>query len=160
MELDRLRINVVTSKVSFSLKKLGFIPIKGELSGLTGKVHFDKTNLRGSSFDVTLNTSTVHTNNKQRDEHLRKEDFFFVTTYPLIAFKSSSVHEENGIFLAKGNLSLLDTTKEIQIPFTFKDGVFKGECSLNRLDYGLGKKFPTFFIGQTVQIFIHCETEL
>ena len=159
MGLMRLKISPKQSKVLFEVKKLGFLTIKGGLSELKGSINFDPDDLNNSSFDIAVSTSTIDTNNKQRDEHLRNKDFFNVTEHPVIAFISNAISASNGHYTVKGNLSLLQTTMEIQIPFTLKDGVFSGAFSLNRLDYHLGSKFPAFFIGKTVQVFIHCETE-
>ncbi len=47
-------------------------------------------------------------------------------------------------------------TKEVIIPFTFENNVFSGDFSINRLDYHLGQKFPTFVVGKAIQISINC----
>ncbi|MEM6698578.1 MAG: YceI family protein [Bacteroidota bacterium] len=155
-----IKIKVAESKASFSVKKVGFLNVTGELSKINGTIHFDPDNLSSSTFDISVPTATINTNNEKRDEHLRKEDFFSVEQYPEITFKSTSVRKANGQFTTTGNLTLLGVTKAIEIPFTFKDGVFEGNFSLNRLDYALGKKFPAFFIGKTINVSIHCKTNL
>ncbi|MEM8899374.1 MAG: YceI family protein [Bacteroidota bacterium] len=158
MAPERLKIDVVNSAISFSLKKLGFLTVKGTFSGLGGSILFDEDEVENSSFNVSVNTSTIDTKNDNRDEHLGGEDFFYIKEFPAITFTSISVNHENGQYLATGRLTILETTKEISIPFTLKEGVFEGGFSLKRLSYGLGKKIPSFFVGNTVYVSIHCKT--
>ncbi|MEN1786206.1 MAG: YceI family protein [Bacteroidota bacterium] len=157
MELQGLAIVVAESSATFRIKKLGFMTVNGDLPNIDGKIHFDPTDVSNSSFDIRVPTSGINTNNEKRDEHLKTQDFFAVEQYPEITFKSTSVEEESGQFSTTGNLQLLGKTKEINIPFSFNDGVFEGNFSLNRLDYALGTKFPSFFVGKTVQINIYCK---
>ncbi|MEM8909453.1 MAG: YceI family protein [Bacteroidota bacterium] len=158
MASNNLSIKPGESRVAFSIKKLGFFTVKGNLSELNGTIRFDENDLSNSVFNITVRTSTIDTNNEKRDEHLKNQDFFNVTKHPTISFVSTFVGQENGNYFAKGQLSILETTKEISIPFSFKAGVFEGHFSVNRLNYGLGKQFPSFFVGKRVQISIVCKT--
>ncbi len=152
-----LKIDVNTSTANFSVKKIGLLTVKGSLSDLNGTIIFDENDLNSSSFDVNANTATINTGSEKRDEHLKSEDFFFVKNYPSIRFKSTSIKATNGTYQAIGNLTILETTKEITIPFTFENNVFSGSFSINRLDYNLGKKFPTLVVGKNIQISINCK---
>lgn len=152
-----LKIDANASAADFSVKKFGILTVKGSLSDLNGTIIFDKNDLNNASFDVSANTATIDTDHEKRDEHLKSEDFFFVKNYPKISFKSTSIKKENDTYQAIGNLTVLETTKEVSIPFTFENNVFSGSFSLNRLDYSLGKKFPTFFIGKNIQVSINCK---
>ncbi|MEM9986858.1 MAG: YceI family protein, partial [Bacteroidota bacterium] len=102
-------------------------------------------------------TAQISTDNPKRDEHLRSQDFFAVDQYPSISFKSSSIDKRGDGYLVRGHLTILDATQEILIPFSFNSDTFKGQFVLNRLDFGLGKKFPTFFISNAVEVSIDCK---
>jgi polyisoprenoid-binding protein YceI len=142
------------SQVSFEVKKLGLLTIKGTIADLTGEVAFDKDALEQAHFKVDVGTSTIDTGGAKRDEHLKGEDFFHVNDHQKISFQSTSVKKINDSYQATGKLSILGVTKDVSIPFSFSDGVFTGNFTINRLDYKLGKKFPAFFVGNTVQISI------
>ena len=159
MTVQQLQIDNLNSKATFSLKKLGFITVNGTLTNLEGQIKFDAEDLQNSSFDVTVQVKTISTGNVKRDDHLKNEDFFHTEKYPKINFKSSSIKNNNGIFLMSGQLSILETSKEVQIPFTFKNDTFSGEFSINRLDFNLGKKMPGFIIGKNIQIGIECKVK-
>lgn len=136
------------------------LTVKGSLPDLSGTIRFNPDDLAASLFDISIGTSNIDTDNEKRDEHLRNEDFFHVAEYPKISFKSTSIHKENSSFLVKGNLTILETSKKISIPFDFDSNTFTGQFSLDRSDYGIGKKFPGFFISKNVQISIKCKTTL
>ena len=157
MAKDKIEIDSPNSTVSFSVKKLGLLTVKGQISDLDGEIEFDKEDLDSSSFNVSIGASTIDTGNQKRDEHLKSKDFFFVKEHPKISFISTSIVEKEGKYQVKGNLTMLETTKEVSIPFTFINKVFSGEFSLNRKDYKLGAKFPALIVAKTIQISINCK---
>lgn len=158
MPTKNLSIESTDSAVSFTVKKLGFLTIKGTLSDFTGTLAFDPTDLANSSFEVCVSTASINTGNPKRDEHLRSQDFFSSEEHPTICFKSSSIQPHEEHYKAIGKLSILNTSQEIAIPFQVQEGTISGEFSLNRFDYGLGSKFPAFFIGKTIHVSIDCKT--
>ena len=159
MTLKALEIDTSQSKVSFHIKKLGFLTIKGTLADLQGTIAFDKNDLENSNFDVSVSPITIDTGNIKRDEHLKSNDFFYVKEFPKISFQSTKILKEKNHFLAIGQVAILNTSNEVSIPFSYENSLLKGAFSLNRLDYDLGKKFPTFIVGKTVQISINTKTK-
>jgi polyisoprenoid-binding protein YceI len=157
MTTKSLSIDNSSSEVFFSVKKLGFLTIKGTISGFKGTIAFDQSDLSNSSFDVCVSAKTITTGNPKRDEHLKSKDFFSIEEHSTICFKSSTIKSQNGQYIAIGKLSILNIIQEIEIPFQYQEGVFKGLFSLNRLDYNLGSKFPAFIVGKTIQVSINCK---
>ncbi len=132
------------SKVHFVIKNFG-IKTGGDFSGLKGTVKFDPKNPAASSFDVTVNSSTIDTDNNSRDGHLKKEDYFDVKKYPTIHMVSTKIQGtvKQGRYQFTGNLTIKSTTKPIAFQFVAeeKDGgyVFTSDAiNLNRRDYGVG----------------------
>ncbi|MEO0341567.1 MAG: YceI family protein [Bacteroidota bacterium] len=156
MATETQPINSAKSKASFSVKKVGVLTIKGNLSEMSGQITFDPNDLANAGFNVCVNTATIDTNNPKRDEHLRAADFFDVEKHPTICFKSTSVTGSSDQYTAKGTLSLLEKTQTVDIPFTYSDGNFSGQLMLNRFDYGLGTKFPSLIVGKNIEIKIEC----
>ena len=78
------------SKIEFSIKNFG-INTKGSFSGLKGDILFDDKNPSSSSFNVSVDASTIDTDNNMRDSHLKKEEYFNVEKYPAITFTSSKI---------------------------------------------------------------------
>lgn len=152
MAIQHAIIDTSTSKVTFSVKKLGFLRVKGTMANFQGNVSFDENDLENSNFNVSISAITVDTGNANRDEHLKSIDFFYVKEFPKIHFQSTAIKKENKQYVVLGNLTLLKKSNLVSIPFTFQDGILNGHFFLNRLDYGLGIKFPAFIVGKTVNI--------
>lgn len=131
------------SKVHFVIKNFG-IRTGGDFTGLKGSIVFDPNALNTSSFNVTVNSNTVDTDNGTRDKHLRKEEYFNVEKYPLIRFVSTKVTKSTvaGRFYVFGNLTIKDVIKPIEFGFSAKavsgGYEFNGDFEINRRDFGVG----------------------
>lgn len=84
-------INSKKSIVKFSIRNMKLNTVNGTFTGMKGNVVFDENNLENSSFDVSIPTETVNTENKKRDAHLKNADFFYVEKYPEIQFVSTTI---------------------------------------------------------------------
>lgn len=153
------------SKVTFEIGNLGLSSVEGTIEGMKGTVKFDPASLSTSTFDVTVSPSTIDTDNDKRDEHLKNEDFFDVKKYLTIHFVSKEIKKKGNEYVAIGNLTILQTTKQIELPFTVtKEGSktkFEGEIEVNRFDYNLAVEAysGTFMVGETAEVKIICVVE-
>ena len=155
-------IDPARSIVEFKVSNMGFMTVSGTLGGMKGTVNFDTDNLKDSFFDVSVDPTTINTNSKKRDDHLKEEDFFNVAEFLAIRFISSEIIKTPEGLVAKGTLSLRGETRNIAIPFTQRqepgETIFKGEIQIDREDYKLGtdKYSGAFMIGSTVEVTINC----
>jgi len=131
------------SKVHFVIKNFG-IKTGGDFTGLKGNIKFAPENLAVCSFDVTVDAATINTDNESRDGHLKKAEYFDVTTYKTIHFKSTKVVLSSvaGRYYMFGDVTIKGVTKPVEFGFsaTPKNGgyVFEGEFGINRRDFGVG----------------------
>lgn len=149
-------INKDKSNVAFSISNMKWKTVDGTFSNMTGKVEFNESKPEEAKFEVCVDASTVNTDNKKRDEHLKSADFFHVEKYPKICFTSSSVTKSKDGYLAKGKLTMHGVTKDVEINFTYKDKKFEGTLDVNRLDYKVGVETGGFTIGETAKLKIVC----
>ena len=49
---------------------------KGTFGQFDGSIELDEENLENSSFNATIQTASIDTENEKRDKHLRSADFF------------------------------------------------------------------------------------
>jgi polyisoprenoid-binding protein YceI len=132
------------SKVHFSIKNFG-IKTGGQLSGLKGEILFFTTDLTACSFNVSVDASTVDTDNSSRDRHLKSE-YFDAEKYAEITIASTKIDKtnktESGFYYFTGTLTMHGITKPISFPFHIEKVndtyLFTGEFEINRLDYGVG----------------------
>ena len=131
------------SAVAFEIKNLGF-NTKGSFKGLDGRIVFSPNDPSKTSMDVTVDATTVNTDNEMRDSHLKKESFFDVEKYPKIRFVSTSCSgpDKSGHYTLSGKLTIKNTTRDMNFSFVAApmgdDYIFKGDFQLNRKDYGVG----------------------
>ena len=131
------------SSVKFHIRNFGF-GVTGGFTGLSGKIQFDPAHLGDAVIDVSVDASTVNTDNSMRDEHLRRPDYFDAQKYPRIRLVSATVSQgsKKGVFLFTGKLMLKNHVKDLSFPFTADaEGGgyhFKGGFSINRKEFEVG----------------------
>lgn len=131
------------SKVHFVIRNFG-IKTGGDLSGLKGSIKFDMSSVQTWAFDVSVESSTINTDNDTRDGHLKKAEYFDAKKYTTIHLISSKIQttDKAGVYLFVGSLTIKGVTKPIQFPFKVnksKDGyLFTGDFEINRRDFGVG----------------------
>ncbi len=135
------------SKVHFIIKNFG-IKTGGELSGIKGEIFFFTSDLAACRVNVSVDASTVDTDNGSRDGHLKDSEYFDVEKYPVITINSTKIDKTNkteaGYYYFTGTLTMHGITKAIAFPFKAEkindDYLFTGEFEIDRLDYGIGDK--------------------
>lgn len=131
------------SSVKFKIKNFG-LTVDGTFKGLQGNFNFDPNNLTTATFEASLDANTINTGNNSRDNHLRKDEFFGVKTYPRIKLVSTKIGNSSkaGSYVMNAKLTIKNVTKDISFPFTAiatgNDYLFKGEFKINRRDFGVG----------------------
>jgi len=143
---------VKESKVTFHIRNAGF-KVDGFFKGFSADISFSKNKLESSSIKASIEANTINTDNSWRDNHLRKEEYFYVSKYPTINMKSvsfSKVSDTN--FKGTFDLTLRGVTKRITFPFTFSNNTFKGSFTINRLDYKVGGKSVTMSNNATITL--------
>jgi len=126
---------------TYSVKFDGGDPA-GEFKGLQGTINFDPNKLATSKFDVSIDVSTINTGNGMKNTHAKSDKWLDAVNYPLIKFTSKSISKTASGFEAKGTLDMHGVQKEITLPFTFENNVFKGNLEVNRMDYNINTAEP------------------
>ena len=132
-------LTVASSKITFKIKNAG-IYVNGSFGGLVATIKFDEKDLKKSSISAIIDANSVNTDNKSRDNHLRKDDYFDVAKYPTIKMETSEiVRSQSGNFIGYFDITMKDKTKKrVVVPFSFKNNVFTGKLTLDRREYGVG----------------------
>lgn len=135
-----------SSKVEFTIKNFG-INTTGNFKGLNGTISFSPDSLFSSLFNININANTVNTGIEERDNHLKKEEYFNVNKYANINFNANKITSDNvntGTYLITGSLTIKGITKEVSFPFKVAQQpngtIFTGTFQVNRQDFKVGKK--------------------
>jgi polyisoprenoid-binding protein YceI len=119
----------------------------GTFEKMAGAIDFDKKNLAASKISAVIVVNSVKAGNEQLEAHLMSPDYFDAEKFPKISFVSTEILAKDAGYIAKGKLSMKDSTKVIEFPFTFTEdgsskGVFSGTMTINSADYGVMKSNP------------------
>jgi polyisoprenoid-binding protein YceI len=159
-------IDKAHSEVTFQVRHL-LTKVRGRFSDFSGTVHVDEEEPGNASVSLTIDGASVDTNNADRDQHLRSDDFFAVATYPTITFDSSRVVRTSAeTYDVVGTLTIRGVAREITVPVTSlgtaKDpwgnarAGFETELTINRKDFGLlwnaALETGGFLVGDEVRI--------
>src|SRR5699024_920870 len=157
------------TNVNFSVKHMMVSKVKGSFEKIEGTVEGDPENLAGGKVNVKIDTSTINTNNEDRDNHLRSADFFDVENHPAIEFESTDIKAKgDDTYEVVGNISMNGVTKEHTFEFEYNGtcknpwGVtvvgFEGSTKLSRKEFGLtwNQALETggFLVGDEIKITI------
>lgn len=150
-QVAEYKIDPVHSTVQFKATHLGISTVTGSFTEFSGSFNLDPKNVAATTGSLTIKTASVNTHVKQRDDHLRSDDFFNAEKFPEIKFVSKAVRNVNmkdSTADLVGDLTIRDVTKEIVLkvkgggllekdPWGLARAGFKASGRVNRLDYGL-----------------------
>jgi polyisoprenoid-binding protein YceI len=105
------------TSIGFGVKHMVISTVKGRFTDYSGTIVHDTEDVTRSTIDVTIQTASINTDNQQRDDHLRSADFFDAAGHPTITFKSSRILRRGEGFVAVGNLTIREVTREVELRF-------------------------------------------
>jgi polyisoprenoid-binding protein YceI len=155
------------AQADFKIRHMGVSEVRGSIAGITGTIVWDEKDPSKSSVEATIDTTTVNTNNDNRDKDLKSDHYFNVEKFPTMTFKSTSVQRANGKLQVVGDLTLAGVTKSVTLdvdgptaPQTQRNKMVIGLSAtgmIKRSDFNFAPKTPTIALGDEVQITIDVE---
>jgi len=144
------------SKLTFTVTHQGFSSIFGLFQKFEASITSSKSDFSDAAFTLTADVASVNTEVKMRDDDLRSANFFDVTKYPNMTFKSTSISNTTGMkdrFKITGDLTIHGVTKTITMDLWFRgtreDAMskktkagFQLKGMINRADFGVGPADP------------------
>jgi polyisoprenoid-binding protein YceI len=140
-------IDVSHSSANFSARHLMVSKVRGRFASFTGNITIADDPF-ASSVNVTLDASSIDTQDEKRDEHLKSADFLDVDNYPTLTFASTAVrsvgdedYELDGDITIRGNtrpvtLKLAHLGVQ-QDPWGNTRTGFEASTEISRKDFGL-----------------------
>lgn len=168
------------SEISFTVQHMKISEVSGTFEKYEALIKTDgKDNFENAKVSVDIDASSINTDNKKRDKHLRGKDFFEVEKYPKITFnaegmeKTGMTDDGNTKYKLEGELTMHGKTQEetftaihngtIKDPFSQKPKAgWQIKGTVNRYDYGL-KWDKTTEAGNLVvgkKIDVKCDVEI
>ncbi|WP_347372571.1 YceI family protein [Aequorivita sp. Q41] len=136
-------IDPAHSEINFKVKHMMISTVTGSFESFEGNVKAENPDFKNANFSFTAKIDSINTNNKDRDAHLKGDDFFGSEKFPELTFKSKLFDGSKMI----GNLTIKGTTKEVPLDVAYNGTVvdpygqtkagFEIEGQINRKDFGL-----------------------
>lgn len=164
------KIDPTHTATVFSWNHLGFSTPSANFTDIQGTINVDNEKPANSSVNVTIPLSSLNTNVKALDEHLKTADFFDAAKYPNITFKSTKVQAlGKNKYKITGNLTVKDVTKPVILdavlnkqgvhPMTKAESIgFNATTSFDRSAFGVGAYVPN--VGDKITVNITTEASV
>ncbi|TDN36223.1 polyisoprenoid-binding protein [Hymenobacter sp. UV11] len=136
------------SEVQFKIKHLVISTVTGSFKTFQGTAQSEGDDFENADIEFTLDVDSIDTNQEQRDQHLKADDFFNAAAFPQIKFQSTSFTKKSGSdYKLVGDLTIKDITKPVTLDVEYggtavdfygntKAG-FEITGKINRKEYGL-----------------------
>ena len=85
-QAENYKLDPSHSEVGFSVKHLLISNVKGRFAKYSGTFEYDKAAKTLKNLTIEIDSASISTNEKDRDEHLRSPDFFDVKKYKTVTF--------------------------------------------------------------------------
>jgi polyisoprenoid-binding protein YceI len=134
------------SSVGFTVTHLVISEVEGQFTDFDAKVVSTSDDFAGSTVEFTAKAASIDTDNEQRDNHLKSDDFFNAEKFPEVKFNGQIV--KNGAkYQLVGKFTMRDVTKDVTFDVKYNGTIkdpwgniksgFKVTGAVNRKEYGL-----------------------
>ena len=111
----------------------------GGFRKVSGAITVPEGDLSKAGVEVTIDMTTVYSDDEKLTEHLSSPDFFDVAKFPTSTFKSTSITPADSGYTVAGDLTLHGVTKGISFPAELSlngsEISTKAEFAINRKDF-------------------------
>ena len=146
-ETSEWTIDSAHSRFGFVAPHMVISEVEGEFHTATGKVLLDEADLTKSTVELTIDASSVDTNNADRDKHLTSPDFLDAAKFPQITFKSTKIKKAGKAYKVTGDLTIHGVTKPVTLDVELSNAVtnpwgkqvrgVKVKGKVNRQEFGV-----------------------
>lgn len=163
---DTYQFDAVHSSVLFKVSHNTVGMAWGRFNKYEGSIDYDGNVAK--SVNISIDVASIDSANADRDDHLRKTDFFNAVEFPTITFKSTSIKANGDNLEVSGDLTMLGITKPVTFKLEQKGPVdgrrggklrgIHGSAKIKRSDFGMTYALPG--VGDEVTIMVALEAKL
>jgi polyisoprenoid-binding protein YceI len=172
-EAERYKIDPNHLSVGFLVDHVGYAKTLGMFRTASGSFQFDEARAALSDVRIEVETASVFTNQRQRDEHLKGKDFLNSEVHPRMVFTATSATRtgERSFDIA-GQLELLGKTQPLTLQATWNKSApsplggflskpyvmgVSARGSFKRSAYGMNYGVANGWVGDEVALIIEFE---
>ena len=157
------------ARVGFTVTHGMISEVDGNFKTFEASIKTTKDDLSDAVIEFSADAASINTDFEMRDNDLKKEDFFNVTAFPKVTFKSTSMTKILGNqYKLVGDLTMKGVTAPVTLDLWLTGPVkndfmkknmigVKATGKLNRVAFKVGTKLPTFMVGEDVALRFNAE---
>ena len=146
---DSFKLDESHTHLGFKIRHLGFSNVRGKFDKFQGTGNFVEKTGKLSDLKVTIQASSINTNEPDRDKHLRSADFFDVAKFKELKFESTDIkYKGKKPTQITGILTIHGVTKTVTLDIEEWGGkaedawgnqriAFEATGKIDRRDFGL-----------------------
>jgi polyisoprenoid-binding protein YceI len=133
--------------IGFSVRHMMVSKVHGQFTKWSGRFDFNEQDPAASAAVVEIDVNSIHTNEPQRDAHLKSPDFFDAANFPLMTFRSTKIEKHGADYRVSGDLTIRGTTRPVVLDAELTGMIvdmqgndragFSAKTSIDRKDFGL-----------------------
>ncbi len=108
-------IDPTHSEIGFKVKHMMISTVSGQFEKFDATIETDGDDFSTAKVEVSVDIDSINTKVKDRDAHLKSDDFFNASDFPKMTFKSTKFDGEK----LTGKLTIRDVTKEVNLDTEF-----------------------------------------
>ena len=113
--LTTWRVDPVHSTAEFRVKHMMIANVRGQFTGVTGKLTWNPADLAQSAVEASIDVATLDTRDPQRDIHIKSPEFLDAEKFPAMTFHSTRVtRKSHGSLAVTGPLTIHGVTREVE----------------------------------------------
>jgi len=118
--MNAYKIDATHSNITFKVKHLMITNVTGSFTDFDASLTANNADFADAIITFEAAVNSISTNNEQRDEHLKSDDFFAAATHPKLLFQSTAFTAiGNDTYELKGNLTIKGTTQSVALLATY-----------------------------------------
>lgn len=135
------------SNVKFTVTHMAISEVDGNFKAFDGTLESTKQDFSDAKIQFSIDVASIGTDNENRDNHLKGDDFFNAAQFPKISFTGTSMKPLGGNkYQLTGTMTVRDVTKTVTWDVTYggimstprgRKAGFKAKATVNRFDYNL-----------------------
>ncbi len=147
-QAENYKLDTAHTEVGFSVKHLLISNVKGRFQKFSGTFEYDKAAKSLKNLKIDIDPASISTNEPDRDEHLRSDEFFDVKKYKKITFTGDTAEfsEDGKTIKVPGKLKMKDKELPVTLNVTLngeaeiegtKKIAFTASTEINRKAWGI-----------------------
>lgn len=159
------------SNVKFTVTHMAISEVDGNFKSFDGSLESAKPDFSDARIQFSIDVASIGTDNENRDNHLKGDDFFNAAQFPKINFTSTSMKPLGGNkYQLTGTMTVRDVTKTVTWDVTYggimstprgRKAGFKAKATINRFDYNLKWNRATeaggLVVGENVDVVLNIQ---